>query len=53
MHLKFMCEINSDRHRRGKWFLHEHPAFATSWNEPSIEMILKLPGVDSIRDDQC
>ena len=30
MHLKFMCEIYKDRHRRGNMFLQEHPAFATS-----------------------
>ena len=34
-------------------FLHEHPAFATSWGEQSIKKILKLSGVDSIRADQC
>ena len=51
MHLKVMCEIYRDRHRKGKWFLHEHPAYATSWNEPSIEKILQLSGVDSIRAD--
>ena len=53
MHLKFMCEIYRDHHRRAKWFLHEHRAFAASWNEPSIEKILKLSGVDSARADQC
>ena len=53
VHLKFTCEIYNDRHRRGKWFLHEHPALATSWGELSIKKILKLSGVDSIRADQC
>ena len=34
-HVKLMCEIYRDRHRRGKWFLHERPVYAASWDELS------------------
>ena len=34
-------------------FLHEHPATATSWNEPSILEVLQHSGVSRINADQC
>ena len=34
-------------------FLHEHPAHATSWNEPCVLEVLQLTGVSRITADQC
>ena len=38
---------------RGAYFLHEHPALATSWREPCVQEVLSQPGVRRIRADQC
>ena len=32
-HLKFVCSLYRKQIRRGKYFLHEHPATAVSWRE--------------------
>jgi uncharacterized protein (TIGR02118 family) len=33
---------------RGRYFLHEHPWPAESWNEPEMQELLTLPGVRKI-----
>ena len=37
----------------GAYFLHEHPAGATSWHEQCVLNVLSLSGVKRIRADQC
>ena len=32
-HLKFVVSLYREQIRRGRLFLHEHPAYATSWQE--------------------
>ena len=52
-HLKFMAGIYRRQHERGKFFLHEHPAGARSWQVPVIKNLRSLRGVDVVRGDQC
>ena len=40
-HLAWCCHLYQRQMARGGYFLHEHPAFATSWKEPCV---LKLHG---------
>ena len=36
-----------------RYFLHEHPAGATSWRTPQVQEILHLPNVRRITSDMC
>ncbi len=53
MHLNFVCSLYEEQIRAGRFFLHEHPAGATSWEEPSVRRIKKLPDVRVSRVDAC
>ena len=41
-HLEFACKLYEIQIRQGGWFLHEHPAAATSWSQECMERILGL-----------
>ena len=32
-HIKFVCSLHRDHRKRGKYYMREHPAQATSWQE--------------------
>ncbi len=53
MHLRFMAEIYHDQMRRGRYFLHEHPATATSWDEECMQEVMEAEHVDSVVGDRC
>lgn len=38
-HLEFCCKQYEARHRRNKYFLHEHPAYARSWGRAAIQRL--------------
>ena len=52
-HLKWCCRLYQMQVSRGAYFLHEHPAHATSWKTPEIEEVMGLPGVQRVVADQC
>ena len=52
-HLEFCVELYKEQMRHGRYFIHEHPAYATSWQEASIENLLKERGVERATCDQC
>ena len=53
IHLSFMASLYRRQIINGKHFLHEHPAGAASWKEPSIAALMKLPSVCSVVAHQC
>ncbi len=53
VHLSFCCEIYAMQAREGRYFLHEHPQAAASWQEDAIAKILRIPGVTTTIGDQC
>ncbi len=53
IHLKFMVQIYQEQIDGERFFLHEHPEGAGSWNEDCVESILRSPGVSRVRADQC
>ena len=53
MHLNFVCSLYEEQICGGRFFIHEHPAGATSWEEPAVKRILKLPEVRVSRVDAC
>jgi hypothetical protein len=52
-HLEFCFRFAKMQMRKGRYFLFEHPAGASSWNEPCVQQLLKLPGVEVTEADQC
>ena len=53
VHLEFVCRLYDLQLKNKRYFLHEHPATATSWREPCIADILSRDGVDRVVGDQC
>jgi hypothetical protein len=52
-HLKFVVELYREQIRGGRYFLHEHPAYATSWQTEEIEKLLNEKSVVRVTCDQC
>jgi hypothetical protein len=53
VHMDFVAELYTIQLEEKRYFLHEHPRFATSWSLPSIEAILRRAEVLPARGDQC
>ena len=53
VHLRFVCELYQEQMDAGRYFLHEHPAGATSWGEECIEELLAQQGVEVATCDRC
>ena len=39
--------------RKGRYFIFEHPEGASSWSEPCVQRLLRLPGMEVTVADQC
>ena len=52
-HLSFCCKLYAYQVSTGKYFLHEHPAQATSWYTEVVKRIMNLEGVDRTVGHQC
>ena len=51
MLMQFSVDIYWDQVSRGKFFLHEHPATASSWDLPIIRELAEHPGVSVVTGD--
>ena len=45
MHLQFVCHLYKELVAGGRFFMHEHPASASSWQERCVAEVLELPRV--------
>ena len=52
-HLKTSVAFYKMQIAAGRYFLHEHPAGATSWDEPVIQQLQLLPGVFTVQGPMC
>ena len=52
-HVEFCAAIYRLQSAAGRYWLHEHPANATSWNLRTITKLYTLPGVEKVRADLC
>ena len=52
-HLHFVISIYKKQLDAGRHFLHEHPQGASSWTDPWMLKLLRLPGVHTAVADQC
>ena len=52
-HMKFVCSLYEIQHQEGRYFLHEHPARASSWKLGCIERLARKSGVVITVADMC
>ena len=53
VHMDFVASLYEEQISGSRYFLHEHPLGASSWELKSIEILLKTPGVQRVHGDQC
>ena len=53
VHLEFVAQIYREQVEGGRFFLHEHPDGATSWQQDCIAKILQIPEVQRVVGHQC
>ncbi|CAK9020221.1 Copia protein [Durusdinium trenchii] len=52
-HLAYGMKLYEWQVRRGKWAIFEHPATSRAWHEEVVQRVLRLPGVQRVRANQC
>jgi len=52
-HLNFVVSLYERQAAAGRYFLHEHPAQASSWQEECVLKMLAMPGVGKVLTDLC
>merc|ERR1712020_678096 len=52
-HVEFCLELYRLQHRAGRYFLHEHPAYATSWELPSVRRFIQQTDARVTIADMC
>ena len=52
-HLQFCVSLYRRQLTLGRHFLHEHPASAGSWKDPSVQTLCRVPMVKLTEVDQC
>ena len=53
VHMNFVAELYEEQVQGGRYFVHEHPLWATSWELACISKIMEHPNVTRVRGDQC
>ena len=53
LHLCFCCELYLLQIKSGRYFLHEHPDGATSWDVKCMQNLLNHPAAIRVRGDMC
>jgi hypothetical protein len=53
LHLRFTMDLYRLQVAEGRYFVHEHPAYATSWDEDCTRRIANLKGVETVMAHQC
>jgi hypothetical protein len=53
VHLRFLAELYKEQMDSGRYFVHEHPLYAGSWELPLIKDLMADPRVDRVHGDQC
>ena len=52
-HFRFVCTLYRLQHDEGRYFAHEHPQGAGSWNEDVIEHTNDYTDAEILTIDQC
>ena len=52
VHIAFVMELYWDQLAGNRYFVHEHPMFASLWSLESVQRLSQAPGVAVVRGDQ-
>ena len=52
-HVNSVIELYYDQLAGGRYFLHEHPEHATSWQLVQMKNLMEVDGVVKVGGDQC
>ena len=52
-HLTWVCKLYRMQYDAGRFFLHEHPWGASSWQLRCVDDLAKLNGVFTLMGDMC
>jgi hypothetical protein len=52
-HIEFMVSLYMEQYEAGRYVLHEHPRYATSWQPRRMADLMALPNVELAHGDQC
>ena len=52
-HMEFVCQLYEEQHKQGRYFLHEHPMTASSWELGCIRRLAATICIFIVRCDQC
>ena len=52
-HIEFAIELYKTQSKNGLYFVHEHPAYATSWGLESMQQLLERDDVYKVVGDMC
>ena len=53
VHLHFVIDLYHEQLNAGRYFIHEHPRWAASWGDKTMEHLASLPSVNVAHCDQC
>ena len=53
VHLEFCAKLYKIQQESGRYFLHEHPRSAASWQEETMKKMCQSEGVLTVDADQC
>ena len=53
LHMDFVASLYREQLEGGRYFLHEHPRWASSWELDCIRSLMQVPGVQMAYADQC
>ena len=53
VHMRFVISLYYEQIENGRYFIHEHPQWATSWQLEEMAGLMEVPGVIRVRGDQC
>ena len=53
LHVSFCCELYRLQADAGRYYLHEHPASAASWQLEEVQTLLGSNGAEQVVGDQC
>jgi len=53
MHIRFVMSLYEMQTAAGRFFLHEHPIGASSWNMQEVQTVKMMNGVMTVVADQC
>ncbi len=51
--MRFVAEMYHEQLESNRYFLHEHPRYATSWQLECMAALEEISGVETVRGDQC